>query len=70
MQAGEGGGGVLVGRLLDEPSAGSGPLLASVVAYARCGCCCTLSEDPDWWVFFLGWGGLQAFVKKNTPLGL
>lgn len=65
------GGGVLVGRLMDEPSAGSGPLLASVAAYARCGCCCTLSEDPDWCflLFFLG-GGLQTFVKKQTTWAL
>lgn len=56
MQAGEEGGWVggfvggevLVGRLMDEPSAESGPPLASVVTYARCSCCCTLSEDPGW----------------------
>lgn len=57
--------GVLVGRLMDEPFAGSGPLLASVVAYARCGCCCTLSEDPDWWgYFFWGGGGGAADVRQ------
>lgn len=48
---------------MDEPSAGSGPLLASVVAYARCRCCCTLSKDPDWCFFVCvrGGGGLQTF---------
>lgn len=43
---------------MDEPSAGSGPLLASVVAYARCRCCCTLSKDPDWCFFVCVRGGV------------
>lgn len=56
------GGGVLVGRLMDEPSAGSGPLLASIVAYARCWCCCTPSEDPDWCFC----GGVAADMCEKT----
>lgn len=53
---------------MDEPSSESGPPSASVAAYARCSCCCTLSEDPGW--FVEGGGGLQIFMKKQSTRAL